>query len=78
MTPPATAYCALHNLGVEPRQNAPRRGGRMGVSSSGPTRRISVSDLRARKGGEPIVCLTAYTTPVAQRLDPHRIQRFLR
>jgi 3-methyl-2-oxobutanoate hydroxymethyltransferase len=43
----------------------------MGVSSSGPTRRISVSDLRARKGGEPIVCLTAYTTPVAQRLDPH-------
>jgi len=41
------------------------------VSSNGPTRRISVSDLRARKGGEPIVCLTAYTTPVAQRLDPH-------
>ena len=43
----------------------------MGVTSSGPTRRISVSDIRARKGGEPIVCLTAYTTPVAQRLDPH-------
>ena len=41
------------------------------MSSNGPTRRISVSDLRARKGGEPIVCLTAYTTPVAQRLDPH-------
>ena len=40
-------------------------------SSSGPTRRISVSDIRARKGGEPIVCLTAYTAPVAERLDPH-------
>jgi len=29
-----------------------------------------VADIRARKGGEPIVCLTAYTTPVAERLDP--------
>ena len=44
----------------------------MGVSSSnGPTRRISISDIRARKGGEPIVGLTAYTAPVAERLDPH-------
>jgi 3-methyl-2-oxobutanoate hydroxymethyltransferase len=33
--------------------------------------RISVPELKARKGGEPIVCLTAYTTPVARRLDPH-------
>ncbi len=33
--------------------------------------RITVPELRARKGGEPIVCLTAYTTPMAQRLDPH-------
>lgn len=33
-------------------------------------KRISVTDIRARKGGEPIVCLTAYTTPVAERLDP--------
>jgi len=33
--------------------------------------RISVSDLKARKGGPPVVCLTAYTTPVAQRLDPY-------
>ncbi len=30
----------------------------------------TVSEIRARKGGEPIVCLTAYTTPVAERLDP--------
>jgi len=35
------------------------------------TGRISVPELKARKGGEPIVCLTAYTTPVARRLDPH-------
>ena len=33
-------------------------------------KRTSVGDIRARKGGEPIVCLTAYTTPVAERLDP--------
>lgn len=34
-------------------------------------RRLTAPDIRARKGGEPIVCLTAYTTPVAQILDPH-------
>jgi 3-methyl-2-oxobutanoate hydroxymethyltransferase len=33
--------------------------------------RITVPAIRARKGAEPIVCLTAYTTPMAQRLDPH-------
>lgn len=33
--------------------------------------RITVPELRARKGGQPIVCLTAYTTPMAQRLDAH-------
>ncbi|MFH1806249.1 MAG: 3-methyl-2-oxobutanoate hydroxymethyltransferase [Pseudomonadota bacterium] len=33
--------------------------------------RITVPALRARKGGDPIVCLTAYTAPMAQRLDPH-------
>ena len=31
--------------------------------------RITVPAIRARKGAEPIVCLTAYTTPMAQRLD---------
>jgi 3-methyl-2-oxobutanoate hydroxymethyltransferase len=31
--------------------------------------RVTVSELKARKRGRPIVCLTAYTTPVAQRLD---------
>lgn len=34
-------------------------------------RRVSAPDIRARKGGEPIVCLTAYTAPVAQILDAH-------
>ena len=30
---------------------------------------ISVQDLRRRKGAEPIVCLTAYSTPMARLLD---------
>ena len=34
-------------------------------------RRLGVPDIRARKGAEPVVCLTAYTTPMAQQLDPH-------
>lgn len=33
--------------------------------------RITVEDLLARKGGTPIVSLTAYTTPQAKFLDPH-------
>ncbi|MEQ1857326.1 MAG: 3-methyl-2-oxobutanoate hydroxymethyltransferase [Longimicrobiales bacterium] len=33
--------------------------------------RVTPDAIRARKGGQPIVCLTAYTTPVAQRLDAH-------
>lgn len=28
-------------------------------------------DIKARKGGEPIVSLTAYTTPMAQMMDAH-------
>jgi 3-methyl-2-oxobutanoate hydroxymethyltransferase len=41
------------------------------MSAEARIERISVPDLAARKGGEPIVCLTAYTTPVARQLDPH-------
>lgn len=33
--------------------------------------RLTPADIRARKGGEPVVCLTAYTTPVAQLVDRH-------
>ncbi len=35
------------------------------------TKRITTRDIRGRKGGTPIVALTAYTTPVARLLDPH-------
>lgn len=34
-------------------------------------RRITPAELSARKGGVPIVCLTAYTYPIARLLDPH-------
>lgn len=34
-------------------------------------RRITPAELLARKGGTPIVCLTAYTYPIARLLDPH-------
>ncbi|WP_126974871.1 3-methyl-2-oxobutanoate hydroxymethyltransferase [Frigidibacter oleivorans] len=32
-------------------------------------RRATPSDIRARKGGTPVVCLTAYTTPMARLVD---------
>jgi len=34
-------------------------------------KRVSTPQIRARKGGEPIVCLTAYTKQMARWLDPH-------
>jgi 3-methyl-2-oxobutanoate hydroxymethyltransferase len=34
-------------------------------------KRTSIPQIRDRKGKEPIVCLTAYTTQMARRLDPH-------
>lgn len=34
-------------------------------------RRLTAPDIRARKGAEPVVCLTAYTAPMAEILDPH-------
>ena len=33
--------------------------------------RVSIPNLAGRKGGEPIVSLTAYTAPMAKILDPH-------
>ena len=36
-----------------------------------PGKRLTVPALRARKGAEPIVCLTAYTMRTAQLLDEH-------
>jgi 3-methyl-2-oxobutanoate hydroxymethyltransferase len=40
------------------------------MSAAPRSQRITVPELQSRKGGVPIVCLTAYTTPMAQRLDP--------
>ena len=34
-------------------------------------RRLAAPDIAARKGKTPIVCLTAYTTPMAEILDDH-------
>ncbi|NEX91283.1 3-methyl-2-oxobutanoate hydroxymethyltransferase [Caulobacter sp. 17J65-9] len=34
-------------------------------------RRLAAPDIAARKGGDPIVCLTAYTAPMAEILDDH-------
>ncbi len=41
------------------------------MSSQSELKRVTVPDIRARKGGEPIVSLTAYTAPMARALDPH-------
>ncbi|MBT5572240.1 MAG: 3-methyl-2-oxobutanoate hydroxymethyltransferase [Alphaproteobacteria bacterium] len=41
------------------------------MSTTSQARRIGVPEIRARKGGEPIVSLTAYTAPMARMLDPH-------
>jgi 3-methyl-2-oxobutanoate hydroxymethyltransferase len=34
-------------------------------------RRLAAPDIAARKGLDPVVCLTCYTTPMAELLDPH-------
>lgn len=41
------------------------------MSAQGRVKRVTAPEIRARKGGEPIVSLTAYTTNVAKYLDPH-------
>jgi len=41
------------------------------MSANAPSLPPSPADFRARKGGTPLVCLTAYTTPVARLVDPH-------
>ena len=41
------------------------------MSTTSKIRRIGVPEIRARKGAEPIVSLTAYTAPMARMLDPH-------
>lgn len=34
-------------------------------------KRITAPEIAARKGGDPLICLTAYTAPMAELLDPH-------
>ncbi|MEO5372680.1 MAG: 3-methyl-2-oxobutanoate hydroxymethyltransferase [Alphaproteobacteria bacterium] len=41
------------------------------MSVSSDIKRITIRDIRLRKGGEPIVVLTAYTAPMTRFLDPH-------
>ncbi|WP_395943495.1 3-methyl-2-oxobutanoate hydroxymethyltransferase [Brevundimonas sp.] len=43
----------------------------MSVHVQETVKRISVPDIAGKKGGEPIVCLTAYDAPMAALLDPH-------
>jgi 3-methyl-2-oxobutanoate hydroxymethyltransferase len=42
-----------------------------GTPDDRPARPTSVRDIQARKGGTPLVCLTAYTAPMARLLDAH-------
>jgi len=41
------------------------------MSVQSPKKRLTTFDIRARKSGEPIVCLTAYDAPTASILDRH-------
>lgn len=41
------------------------------MSSQTLKKRTNTADIAARKGGEPIVCLTAYDAPMAAILDEH-------
>ena len=41
------------------------------MSASSPIRQTMPADILARKGGVPLVCLTAYTTPIARLVDAH-------
>ncbi len=41
------------------------------MSSHRPQHRLSVPDIRRRKGAGSLVALTAYSTPMARLLDPH-------
>lgn len=41
------------------------------MSAQNQTRRVTAPDITARKGGDPIVCLTAYDAPTAAILDQH-------
>ena len=57
-------------------RRSPRRHwrGKLGVeimSAQNDTRRLSAPDIRARKGGEPLVCLTSYHAHTARIVDAY-------
>ena len=41
------------------------------MSAASPIRQTMPADILARKGSVPLVCLTAYTTPIARLVDAH-------
>lgn len=41
------------------------------MSATRDTASLTIPAIRARKGGEPLVCTTAYTTPMAEIADKH-------
>ncbi len=41
------------------------------MSATSPVRPVLPPDIRARKGGTPLVMLTAYSTPIARLVDAH-------
>ncbi|MGB8576056.1 MAG: 3-methyl-2-oxobutanoate hydroxymethyltransferase, partial [Pseudolabrys sp.] len=41
------------------------------MSAQDEIRRLTAPDIRARKGGEPIVCLTSYHAHTARIVDKH-------
>ena len=41
------------------------------MSAHTQVKRVTTLDIRARKGGDPVVCLTAYDAPTAAILDRH-------
>lgn len=41
------------------------------MSQPAPQKALTAAEIRARKGGAPLVCLTAYTTPIAKLADAH-------
>ena len=41
------------------------------MSKTVPIRSLTPPAIKARKGGEPIVCLTSYTAPMTKLVDPH-------
>ena len=41
------------------------------MSAQSRTKRMTAREIADRKGGDPIVCLTAYDAPMAALLDEH-------